>query len=263
MRLWCKTYFWVVVCCGFFCGFVCADSNTPAKASVYGYEIINSYQHDRGAFTQGLVFREGLLYESTGLHGKSELRKVKLETGEVKFRQKLARRYFGEGITVHHGRVIQLTWRSRKGFVYDSNTLGPVGTFAYRTEGWGITDDGKRLIMSDGTATLQFLDPNTFEVTGKLEVHDNNRPVRGLNELEYVRGRIYANVWKSDRIAVISAEDGRVREWIDLKGILTDSGYGKSIGVLNGIAYDDKNDRLFVTGKFWPMIFEIRVVRPN
>jgi glutamine cyclotransferase len=245
-----------------FCPFVSADSNAPTPVPAYGYEIVKTYPHDRRAFTQGLVFSDGLLYESTGRYGQSELRKVKLETGQVLRRRKLPSQYFGEGITIHRGRIIQLTWKSRIGFVYDSNTLEPLRTFAYPTEGWGITHDQKHLIISDGTSTLHLLDPNTFEPIAKLTVHDNNTPVPGLNELEYIKGRIYANIWKSDRIAVISPETGRILAWIKLKGILNGFDYKKPVGVLNGIAYDKKNDRLFVTGKLWPHLFQIKLLPP-
>ncbi|MHC4646532.1 MAG: glutaminyl-peptide cyclotransferase [Planctomycetota bacterium] len=243
--------------------FASADSNTPPPAPVYGYEIVKTYPHDPRAFTQGLVFSKGFLYESTGLYGRSELRKLKLETAQVLLRHKLPRRFFAEGITIHRDRIIQLTWKSRKGFVYDSNTLEPLGAFAWPAQGWGITHDQERLIISDGTSTLHLLDPNTFEPIGSLKVHDNNTPVPRLNELEYVKGRIYANIWETDRIAVISPETGRVLAWIDLKGILKDSKHKKPGGVLNGITYDKKNDRLFVTGKLWPHIFHIRLIPPN
>jgi glutamine cyclotransferase len=245
-----------------FCSFAPADSNAPPLVPVYGYEIVKTYPHDRRAFTQGLVFSDGFLYESTGRYGQSELRKVTLETGQILRRRKLPAQYFGEGITIHRGRIIQLTWKSRTGFVYDSNTFEPLHTFSHPTEGWGITHDEKRLIISDGTSTLHLLDPNTFEPIAKLKVHDNNTPVPGLNELEYVKGRIYANIWKSDRIAVISPETGRILAWIKLKGILNGFDYKKPIGVLNGIAYDKKNDRFFVTGKLWPHLFQMRLLPP-
>jgi glutamine cyclotransferase len=245
------------------CPFAAADSNTPLPVPVYNYKIIQTYPHDRNAFTQGLVFSHGFLYESTGLYRKSELRKIKLETAEVLHRRRLPRKFFGEGITIHRNRIIQLTWRSRKGFVYDCNTLEPLGDFPWPAQGWGITHDQKRLIVSDGTSTLKFLDPNTFKIIGKLHVHDNNTPVSRLNELEYVKGRIYANIWRTDRIAVISPETGSILAWIDLRAILNHSQYRKPVGVLNGIAYDEKKDRLFVTGKLWPHLFQIELILPK
>jgi len=245
------------------CAFAGDDCNTPAPAPVYGYEIVKTFPHDRDAFTQGLVFSKGFLYEGTGRYGKSELRKQKLKTGEIILRRKLKHRYFGEGVTMHCNRIIQLTWKSRKGFVYDSNSFELLHTFAYATQGWGITHDDKRLIISDGSSTLHFLDPNTFEPAGKLRVHDNNIPLLGLNELEYVKGTIYANIWGTDRIAAISPKTGRVCAWIDLKGIVKPKRYGRTIDVLNGIAYDIKDDRLFITGKLWPQIFEIKFVPPK
>jgi glutamine cyclotransferase len=258
-----KIYLLVVIAfSATFCPCASADSNTAQVVPVYGYEIIKTYPHDRRAFTQGLVFSGGFLYEGTGSYGQSELRKVTLETGQVLRRSKLPSRYFGEGITIHRGRIIQLTWKSRIGFVYDCNTFEPLRTFAYPTEGWGITHDEKHLIISDGTSTLHLLDPNTFEPIAKLEVHDNNTPVPGLNELEYIKGRIYANIWKSDRIAVISPETGRILAWINLKGILDGFDYKKPVDVLNGIAYDNENDRLFVTGKLWPHLFQIKLLPP-
>jgi glutamine cyclotransferase len=242
------------------------DTNEPSSpadpnaAPVYTYRIINTFPHDPAAFTQGLVFADGFLYESTGRYGQSELRKTTLETAQVLKRYRLRDTYFAEGITFHRNRIIQLTWKSRIGFVYDSNTLQLLRTFEYPTEGWGITSDPNRLIMSDGTSNLYLLDPNTFEPIGKLKVHDNNTPLIGLNELELVNGRIYANIWQQDRIAVISPEKGKLLAWIDLKGILNPKQYKHPIDVLNGIAYDTKNDRLFITGKLWPLIFEIKLL---
>jgi glutamine cyclotransferase len=253
----------LIVCSVMSCSVMRADANAPRVAPVYGHKIIKTYPHDRRAFTQGLVFRDGLLYESTGQYGRSDLRTVKLETAEVLHRHKLPSKYFGEGITIRRNRIIQLTWKSRRGFVYDCNTLEPLYSFVYPGVGWGITHDQRRLIVSDGTSTLQLLDPNTFKITGTLKVHDNNTPVAGLNELEYIKGRIYANIWKSDRIAVISPENGAICAWIDLKGILNGSKYRRRLGVLNGIAYDNAGDRLFVTGKLWPYIFEIKPVPPG
>ena len=221
---------------------------------LYTYNVINTYPHDKEAFTQGLVFANGFLYEGTGQYGSSSLRKVQLETGKVVQIYRLPKRFFGEGITIYRNHIIQLTWQSHTGFVYDKTSFNLLRKFSYPTEGWGITHDGKQLIMSDGTATLYFLDPETFEPIGTLQVHDANGPVKNINELEYIQGEIYANVWKQNRIARISPQTGEVIGWIDLGGLCTWK------GVLNGIAYDNEHDRLFVTGKLWPYIYEIKLI---
>jgi len=239
-------------------------SNDSGITPVYGYRIVNVYPHDRKAFTQGLIFAEdGFLYEGTGLYGESSLRKVELETGKVFKIHHLPPQFFGEGITLWKDKLIQLTWREKTGFVYDKESFRLLREFSYATEGWGITHDGKRLIMSDGTATLYFLDPNTFEVIGQIEVKDKGMPIANLNELEYVKGEIYANVWLTDRIARISPDTGQVMAWIDLKGLLSEEDRAQPIDVLNGIAYDAKRDRIFVTGKLWPKLFEIELVAPK
>jgi len=236
-----------------------ADS-AAARTPVYGYEIVHAYPHDPAAFTQGLVFVDGTLYEGTGLYGESTLREVDLETGSVLRAHPLAGQFFGEGIAVYGDRIIQLTWRSQIGFVYDRKSFGLIHQFTYPTEGWGLTHDGRRLILSDGSATLHFLDPQTFEVTGSLAVRDGQNPVAMLNELEYVEGEVYANVWQTDRIARISPATGRVLGWIDLAGLLNPNDLQRPADVLNGIAYDAGHGRLFVTGKWWPRLFEIRLV---
>ena len=228
---------------------------------VYSYRIIKTYPHDSGAFTQGLAFEDGALYEGTGRYGFSSLQKIHLETGNIVQSRKLPSYYFGEGITVYNDRLIQITWKSHVGFVYDKKNFTLLQKFRYPTEGWGITHDGKQLIMSDGTAKLYFLHPETFQKSGVIEVHDLNGPVENLNELEYVRGKIYANVWKTDTIVIIDPGTGRVTGWIHLKGILSSKARRKNVGVLNGIAYDEKEGRLFVTGKLWPVLFEIELVR--
>jgi len=232
-------------------------------APVAGYRIVNTYPHDPSAFTQGLVFADGVLYEGTGLRGQSSLRKVDLKTGTTLQVRQLPVRFFGEGITIYGKRVIQLTWRARVGFVYDRQTFQLLDTFNYPTEGWGITHDGRSLIISDGTSTLHLLDPQTFRQVGRLEVHTRDGPVSRLNELEYVQGEIYANIWKTDRIARISPQTGEVAGWIDLEGLLKPEDRYRRVDVLNGIAYDVKNDRLFVTGKLWPKLFEIDLVVPK
>jgi glutamine cyclotransferase len=242
------------------------NSTQPATsypAPVLGYRIVNTYPHDPRAFTQGLVFADGVLYEGTGIRGQSSLRKVDLKTGNILRVRQLSAHFFGEGITIYGNRVIQLTWRAKVGFVYDRQTFQLLETFNYPTEGWGITHDGRSLIMSDGTSTLYFLDPQTFQEVDRLAVHTRDGPVSRLNELEYVQGEIYANVWKTDRIARISPQTGEVVGWIDLEGLLKPEDRNSRIDVLNGIAYDVENDRLFVTGKLWPKLFEIELVVPK
>jgi len=230
---------------------------------MYGYRVIRSYPHDPQAFTQGLVYEAGELYEGTGIRGQSSLRRVALETGIVRQEQVLPEQYFGEGITIFGDHIIQLTWQSRVGFVYDKASFKLVQQFSYPTEGWGITHDGSRLIMSDGTAYLYFLKPKTFTEINRIEVHDDQGPVARLNELEYVRGDIYANVWQTNRIARIDLLTGRVAAWIDLTGLLSAADRQRRVDVLNGIAYDAENDRLFVTGKWWPKVFEVQLVAPK
>jgi glutamine cyclotransferase len=230
---------------------------------VYSYNIVNTYPHDPDAFTQGLVFEDGVLYEGTGLLGHSTLRRVELETGAILQIRELPDQFFGEGITIYGNEVIQLTWRSNVGFVYDKNSFELLQEFNYSTEGWGITHDGEHLIMSDGTSTLHFLDPQTFEEISQLAVFDNDGPVTRLNELEYVRGEIYANVWQTDRIARIAPGTGRVIGWIDLEELLSEEDRNEPVDVLNGIAYDVNTDRLFVTGKLWPKLFEIELISPD
>jgi glutamine cyclotransferase len=226
----------------------------------YMCNIVNVYPHDKDAFTQGLVFANGVLYESTGLYGKSTLRRVELETGKILKIYALPTQFFGEGITIFDDKIIQLTWQSNKGFVYDKNSFDLLQEFNYSTEGWGITHDGSRLIMSDGTATLHFLDPETFEKIGQVEVHDTG-PVTNINELEYIHGEVYANIWYDSKIAIINPQTGQVKGWIDLRSI-QDLEYqnNSNANVLNGIAYDANEDRLFVTGKMWSQLFEIKVI---
>ena len=238
----------------------CLDSKNPDVSTSFTYEIINTFPHDRKAFTQGLVFENGVLYEGTGLPGHSSLRKVELETGNILQMHKLLTKFFGEGITIYGDNIIQLTFRENVGFVYNKDTFELLREFNYPTEGWGVTYDGRHLIMSDGTPTLYFLDPETFERVSRVKVHDQKAPVWGLNELEYINGQIYANVWPTERIAIITPDSGRVTGWIDLEGLLTPQDYTEYVDVLNGIAYDKNNGRLFVTGKFWPKLFEIKVI---
>jgi glutaminyl-peptide cyclotransferase len=235
-------------------GQVPAGPNLP----IYGYQVVRAYPHDPHAFTQGLQYLDGFLYEGTGLNGRSSVRKVKLETGEVLQRYDLASQYFGEGITVWNSQIIELTWRSEIGFVYDKTSFSQLRTFTYAGEGWGLTHDAANLIMSDGTDHLRYLDPATFAERRRIQVTAEGMPVRNLNELEYVRGEIYANIWQTNLIARISP-DGRVLGWIDLSGLLSPSDRA-SADVLNGIAFDADHERLFVTGKLWPRLFEIKLV---
>jgi len=232
-------------------------NETPAR---WTYEVVKTFPHDQKAFTQGLVFENGFLYEGTGLNGRSELRKVELETGRVLQTRKLPDKFFGEGITIHGDRIIQLTFQSRVGFVYNKETFEPLQQFNYPTEGWGLTQDGDYLIMSDGTPMLYFLDPETFAQDHKVMVLDQDSPVWGLNELEYIDGQIYANVWPTERIVRIDPATGGVIGWIDLEGILLPEDHSEPVDVFNGIAYDAANGRLFVTGKFYPKLFEIKLV---
>ena len=233
----------------------CPPDTTP----VYSYKIVNTYPHDQKAFTEGLVFEDGYLYEGTGIQGESTLRKVEVETGKVLKEYHLPTQFFGEGVTIWEETLIQLTWQSRIGFVYDKESFLLLREFTYPTEGWGITKDGTHLIMSDGTATLYFLNPETFEEVRRIEVHDMGVPLTNLNELEYIQGEIYANVWLTNRIAIISPETGRVVGWIDLGGLLSKEDRLQPVDVLNGIAFDAPRDRLFVTGKYWPKLFEIKL----
>lgn len=239
-------------------GFV-LPQRTGGPVPTYGYQVVRSYPHDRNAFTQGLIVRGGFFYEGTGLNGRSSLRKVKIETGEVAQMKPLPQQYFGEGITDWKAQILQLTWQSEIGFVYDINSFDETKRWSYTGEGWGLTHDATRLIMSDGSSQLRFIDPETFKEIGRITVRDANGPVERLNELEYVKDEIYANVWQTDRIARISPKDGRVTGWIDLAGLLPEQERARD-AVLNGIAYDAAADRLFVTGKLWPRIFEIRLI---
>jgi glutamine cyclotransferase len=244
------------IACGVFAAVLTAGAQTPE----YGYQVIHAYPHDPNAFTQGLEFRAGFLYESTGLKGRSSLRKVKLETGQVLQKIDIDPQYFGEGITVLNQQIIELTWQSEIGFVYEQPSFRRLRTFNYAGEGWGLTNDGQYIYMSDGTAQIRVWDPATLLEKRRILVRDHGVPVSNLNELEFVRGEIYANVWQTDRLARISPADGRVLGWIDLAGILPASDRIGQEDVLNGIAYDVLGNRLFVTGKQWPKLFEIKLV---
>ncbi len=224
------------------------------------YEVVEAYPHDPGAFTQGLLFHDGFLYESTGLYGESSLRKVALETGEVLARVDLPPNTFGEGLALWENRLVQLTWQENTSFIYNLTDFSLLGTFAYPTEGWGLTHDGERLIMSDGSHRLYLIDPVDFQILDTLEVTYEGEPVERLNELEFVRGEVFANVWLTDEIVRINPETGEVLGWIDLAGILSEDLRTPATDVLNGIAFDPEDNRLFVTGKNWPLLFEIRLV---
>jgi len=235
-------------------------SGGPGGVPTYGFQVVRSYPHDRGAFTQGLIVRDGFFYEGTGMTGQSGIRKVRIETGEVLQVKPLPAQYFGEGITEWRGSIVQLTWQHGLGFVYDARTFGQTRTFTYTGEGWGLTHDGTRLIMSDGTAQLRFLNADTLKETGRVTVRDGRSPVEKLNELEFINGEVYANGWGTDRIARIAPADGRITGWIDLAGLLP-AAERANADVLNGIAFDAATNRLFVTGKWWPRVFEIKVVK--
>jgi glutamine cyclotransferase len=233
-----------------------------AATPVYGSEVVRTHPHDPHAFTEGLFLRDGYLYESTGLRGASTIRKVVLETGQVESGRSLPSQYFGEGIIDWKDKLIELTWQDQVGFIYGIDDFTPRGQFSYEGEGWALTRDDKRIIMSDGTARLRFLDPETLKETGGITVTEDGKPVDQLNELEWVKGEIYANIWQSDRIARIDPATGKVTGWIDLAGLLPVEDR-PGTDVLNGIAYDAKADRLIVTGKLWPRLYEIRLVLKN
>jgi glutamine cyclotransferase len=236
------------------------NSNPPGPAPTYSYTVIQTYPHDPNAFTQGLFYADGYLYESTGLYGSSTLRKVELETGKVLKETVLSDQYFGEGCTIIDNTVIQLTWQSHVGFVYNKDTLQVQDNFTYPTEGWGITFNGTCLIMSDGTDILYYLNPQTYQTLGHVQVHDENASVANINELEYINGDIYANIWLTHKIAIINPQTGQVKAWINLNG-LGNAASLDSTNVLNGIAYDKQNNRLFVTGKNWSQLYEIKLVQ--
>ena len=237
-------------------GGAAAKTASPVE---YGYKVVKTYGHDRRAFTQGLEFRAGVLYESTGREGTSWIRKWKLETGEVLQQTDLSPEFFGEGITVLNERITQLTYKTEVGFVYEQASFKRLRQFNYPGEGWGLTNDGTRIFMSDGSAQIRVWDPNTLKETGRITVRDGNQAVDQLNELEYIRGEIWANVWLTEKIVRFSPKDGRVTGWIDMSGLLT-PGERTGVDVLNGIAFDSMGDRIFVTGKLWPKVFEIKLV---
>ncbi len=234
--------------------------NSDITPAPYRYKVVNTYEHDRGAYTQGLLYYEGYLYEGTGYENQSTVRKVNLETGEVLQIRNNASEIFGEGITIWKGRIYQLTYHAQVCFIYDLETLKEIQKVYYQNkEGWGLTHNGEDLIMSDGTNVLYFLDPDMFTVNRQIEVYDDKGPVKDLNELEYVKGKIYANRYYSDEIVIIDPDNGKVEARVDLKGILPVKDRKQSTNVLNGIAWDEATDRLFVTGKYWPKLYEIDI----
>ncbi len=237
-----------------------AQFKREPKGAVAGFRVVAEYPHDATAFTQGLVFTDDRLYEGTGKKGESSLRRIELASGRIEQLVPLDSALFGEGITILDGKLYQLTWQNRLGIVYDPQTFNRISTFRYTGEGWGLTHDGKRLILSDGTSTLRFLDPKTFDVVKRVKVRAANGPLEKLNELEYRKGEVLANVWYSDRIARISPESGEVLGWIDLTNLYPARQRSSREDVLNGIAYDETKDRLLVTGKNWPKIYEIEIV---
>jgi glutaminyl-peptide cyclotransferase len=247
----------VLICAGFVVVWAVFSERDSVR---WGVEIVQSYPHDPLAYTQGLVFDRDVLLEGTGKYRESTLRRVDLQSGRVLQSVRLPNDAFGEGITVRGGEVFQLTWRNQYGVVYDKSTLRELRRFRYNGEGWGLTHDGTHLIMSDGSSTLRFLDPKTFRVVRQLLVRSDGRRVSNLNELEYVRGEILANIWYKDYLARISPASGEVLGWIDLHPLVP-AGLDRE-AVANGIAYDEENDRLFVTGKNWPQLFEVRLVAP-
>ena len=235
-------------------------STSASSVPEYGFKIVHVYPHDPTSFTEGLEYHDGYLYESTGLEGHSVLRKNDLQTGKAVQQINLEDKYFGEGFTVFNGRLIQLTYKTQIGFVYDQAGLRQMRTFSYAGEGWSLTNDGKRIYMDDGTAQIRIWDPNSLDETSRITIHDEDgSPIEHVNELEWVKGEIYANVWMTDEVLRISPKDGRVLGRINLYGLLTSAERAQA-DVLNGIAYDAGGNRLFVTGKLWPKLFEIELV---
>jgi glutaminyl-peptide cyclotransferase len=241
--------------------FCACGPSVPAGIPTYTYQVVHAYPHDPEAFTEGLFYDGGFLYESTGLEGHSSVRKVRLETGEIVEKHDLLPTYFGEGIVRWKDKMMQLTYKTEVGFIYDFKTFEVQKAFDYKGEGWALTTDGKRIIMDDGTPEIRFWDPETLQETGRITVTDQGQPVKDVNELEWIKGEIFANIWQTDKMARIDPVTGKVAGWIDMTGLLSPSDVGNSHpDVLNGIAYDAKNDRIFVTGKKWPKLYEIRLI---
>jgi len=236
---------------------------TGSDLPVFSYEIVNEFPHDPDAFTQGLVIREGFFYESTGGYGKSSLRRIHVETGVIYLKEALPQKLFGEGLAWFQGMLFQLTWRSGVGRIYDGESFRLKGEFSFKGQGWGLTHNGTHLIRSDGSNRLVFFDPHDFSKVGEIRVKAEGNPVRFLNELEFVKNEIWANVYQTDRIVRIHPESGEVTGWIDLTGLRPEKKGRDPEGVLNGIAFDPSEDRIFVTGKNWPKIYEIRLKRDD
>jgi glutamine cyclotransferase len=252
----------VLACSGASTAKQTGDGSTAAEEiPVYSYEVINTWPHDAEAYTQGLAFHDGTLFESTGLYGSSSLRRVELKTGKVKKKVEVDRQYFAEGMTIFGDKIFQLTWQAQKGFIYDLKKLRQEGEFNYEGQGWGLTHDNHSLIMSDGTNRIRFLDPTSFQVQRTISVYENGHPLTELNELEFIKGEIYANIWKTDRIVRIDPTTGKINAWIDMTGLHHQGEERARENCLNGIAYDTESDRLFVTGKRWEKIYQIRLVK--
>lgn len=235
--------------------------NTTPPAPVYSYEVVNTWHHEPDAFTQGLQYLNGELYESTGLNGRSSLRRVELTTGKVLQKIDIPNEYFAEGMTILGNKIYQLTYQTHIGFIYDLKTFKQLGTWQYEGEGWGLTNDGTYLIMSNGSNKINYIDPKSLTIVKTIEVYDEGFRVENLNELEYIKGEIYANIWQTDRVARIDPATGKVVAWVDLAGLLMPQERTEKVDVLNGIAYDEKGDRIFITGKLWPKLFEIKLTK--
>ncbi len=251
----------IIVLAAALTAFACGPASQAGSIPEYGYRVVHAYPHDPLAYTQGLFYLNGYLYEGTGMPGRSSIRKVNLETGEVLQKHDIPDAYFGEGIVNWKDRLVEMTWQHQLGWVYELGAFKVLREFHYPGEGWGLTQDGKRIVMSDGTAQLRFWDPETLQEQGRITVTADGEPVDQLNELEWVKGEIYANVYQTDRIARIDPKNGKVVGWIDCTGILKRADRTGNEDVLNGIAYDAQTDRLFVTGKQWPKLFEIKLVK--
>ena len=238
---------------------VCYAVVASNKVPEYKVEVVNTYPHDSKAFTQGLIYHDGFLYESTGLRGESSLRKIKIETGEVLKKRDLNAKFFGEGLAIWKEKLIQLTWHAGIAFICNIDDLNATKAFAYSGEGWGLTTNADGFILSDGSADLSFRDPETFQEVKRITVKDGDKSVKNLNELEFIKGEIYANIWMKNKIARINPNSGFIIGWIDLEKLVPPEHKGSEDAVLNGIAYDHKNDRLFVTGKLWSKLYEIKI----
>ncbi len=236
-----------------------SPQSTTAPAPVYTYEVVNTWSHDPDAFTQGLQYFNGELYESTGLNGRSSLRRVELTSGKVLQKIDIDKEYFAEGMTILGNKIYQITYQTHIGFIYDLKTFQKLGSWQYEGEGWGLTNNGKELIMSNGSNKINFLDPTSLAIVRTIEVTDENFLVENLNELEYIKGEIYANIWQRDRVVRIDPETGKVKGWINFSDLLSPQERTERVDVLNGIAYDEKQDRIFITGKLWPKLFEVKI----